>query len=67
MSDVIKKYGAGVDFAPAFAEMKPLWADASPKEVGTNDEPRTPPAGARQDLPSYRIVTDDRPWRPVAR
>ncbi len=44
-----------------------IWADASKlsiKSIGTNAAPQLPPIGARPDLPSYRHVTDERPWRP---
>lgn len=46
-----------------------IWADDSTLSISKarKAEPRTPPAGARLNFPSYRAVTDERPWRPGAR
>lgn len=44
-----------------------IWVDASSCKksiIGANAEPPLPPSGARPDLPAYRVVTDERPWRP---
>ncbi|MDE2107009.1 MAG: hypothetical protein KGL39_57915 [Patescibacteria group bacterium] len=73
MNKFLNKYAAVVDFAPAFSEMKPLWADerkckkstpTAARENGEHPAPRTPPAEAWVYLPAYRHVTDERAWRP---
>lgn len=35
--------------------------------LNTNHTPQLPPSGARPNIQQYRVVTDERPWRPGPR